>query len=69
MITHDNKQYYCTMCKFKTIRPDTFRRHLKDHSRFSEQNTDAMELNQLSQVAMPKLIKTFTNQQNFTLKI
>ena len=28
-----------------------------------------MELNQLSQVAMPKLIKTFTNQQNFTLKI
>ena len=54
MITHDNKQYYCTMCKFKTIRPDTFRRHLKDHSRFSEQNTDAMELNQLSQVRLIK---------------
>ena len=30
MITHDNKQYFCTICKFKTIRPDTFRRHLKD---------------------------------------
>ena len=50
MITHDNKQYYCTMCKFKTIRPDTFRRHLKDHTRFVEQNSDASELNQLTQV-------------------
>ena len=50
MITHDNKQYYCTMCKFKTIRPDTFRRHLKDHTRFAEQNSDATELNQLTQV-------------------
>lgn len=56
MITHDNKQYYCTMCKFKTIRPDTFRRHLKDHSRFSEQNTDALELNQLSQDATVEII-------------
>jgi len=56
MITHDNKQYYCTMCKFKTIRPDTFRRHLKDHTRFAEQNSDASELNQLTQDSTVEII-------------
>jgi len=56
MITHDNKQYYCTMCKFKTIRPDTFRRHLKDHTRFVEQNSDASELDRLTQDTTVQII-------------
>ena len=55
MITHDNKQYFCTICKFKTIRPATFRRHLKDHKNRADDDVeffagnDGADLNSLTQ--------------------